>query len=247
VIATAALQGHWRRNWLRAPGFLDNTTRVHWVQADNWCADIRVPLVRPDIAAAGSLSALPGRDLAVLLTAEGFAGQTSLAGNVCTWARTWNWRGFPCPVDAGALSFDEAGQMIEDGVHADYREAWVRVPGATWHAEAIEADDADGMLISNDTSFVLTLGQRGAEAWHLPANAFGESSISPQDAAPAFASVYVMGHWDKGLGIADLSTQPFCEGTAVLTRATATAALTLPDFHGAAVTRSLRISPLFSN
>jgi hypothetical protein len=242
----ADLQGHWRRNWLRAPGVEDRTTRVNWVQAGNWCADIRVPLIRP-LKSVAALSAISGPDLAQLLSAEGFAGHITLAGDVCTWRRSWNWHGFPCPVDAGTLWFDDDGHLIEDGVHARYREEWVRVSGDPWRAEAVETDTADGMLISNDRDFVLGLGQRGAAAWPSLANALRDGEADPAAAAMAFHSVYVMGHWEGTRGIADLSTQPFCEGRAVLARGKDAATLTLPDFNGAEVTRTLRLSPIASD
>jgi hypothetical protein len=237
----ADLQGHWWRNWLRAPGFEDTTTRVHWVQAGQWCADIRVPLLRP-LGGAASLADMSGPDLAVLLAAEGFAGHTSLADDVCTWTRTWNWRGFPCAVDAGKLWFDAAGHLTEDGVHADYREEWARVPSDPWQAFAVEADAGSGLLITSNRAFVLGLGQRNAVAQPELAQALQNGEASPADAAEAFLSVYVLGHWDGAQGIADLSTQLFCEGHAILARDAAT--LTLPDFHGAVVSQTLRLSPL---
>jgi hypothetical protein len=244
VISPADLDGHWRRNWLRAPGFEDATTRVHWLQAGPWCADIRVPLVRPNLSGCASLSAMAPADLAVLITAEGFAGTITLQGDVCTWHRTWNWRGFPCPVDAGTLWFDASGHLIEDGVHADYREDWERVPADTWTAFAVETSGADGMLLSNDKSFLLALGQKGAPAFPTLAQDLREGRARTEDAADVFASVYVLGHWEDGSGIADLSTQPFCEGTAVLTRRADRADLVLPDFHGRSFSQSLRLSAL---
>lgn len=214
---------------------------MHWVQAGKWCADIRVPLDRP-LSNAASLSALSGPDLAQLLAAEGFAGHTTLAGDTCTWTRTWNWRGFPCAVDVGRLWFDQAGLLIEDGVHADYREEWEQVPSDPWQAFAVESGFGSGLLITNNRDFVLGLGQQEAAAWPHLANALQSGEASPADAAQAFLSVYVMGHWDGAWGVADLSTQPFCEGYAVLARHENT--LTLPDFHGAKVTHSLNMSPL---
>jgi hypothetical protein len=243
VISPADLDGHWRRNWLRAPGFEDTTTRVHWLQAGRWCADIRVPLVRPETNAA-SLAAMSGPDLAQLLTAEGFAGHTTLAGDVCTWHRMWNWRGFPCPVDAGTLWFDAGGHLIEDGVHADYREDWERVPADPWTAFAVETGDADGLLLSNAITFLLALGQQGAPAFPTLAQDLRDGHAQAGDAADVFASVYVLGHWEDGSGIADLSTQPFCEGTAVLNRLSDRADLVLPDFHGRSFSQSLRLSAL---
>jgi hypothetical protein len=243
VITEADLQGHWRRNWLRAPGVEDTTTRVHWVQAGPWCADIRVPLLRPALDAA-ALSAMAPGDLAVLLSAQGFAGRTTLAGDTCTWHRDWNWHGFPCPVDAGTLWFDPAGRLIEDGVHADYREEWQAVPGGAWAAMSAEAAGISGLLIASDTQFLLGLGQREAPAFPALAAALREGTATAAEAEAAFASVYVMGHWQGSAGIADLSTQPFCEGQAVLRRDGATARLTLPDFHGRMQEQILRLTPL---
>jgi hypothetical protein len=245
VISSGAVQGHWRRNWLRAPTVDpvrdDRTTRVHWLQAGQWCGDIRVPLDRPgrDVAC---LADMAPTDLANLLEAEGFAGRITLDGDVCTWARYWNWRGFPCAVDAGRLWFDEKGLLIEDGVHADYREEWAHIPGPDWTAQEVQADGMDGMLLTNDSGFLLALGQRDAPVWPDLAAALTAGIAAAGDAAPAFASIYVMGHWEGANGIADLSTQPFCEGRPVLAREGGT--LTLPDFHGRTLTQSLSLSPL---
>lgn len=245
MISPARLQGHWRRNWLRAPTVNpvhdDSTTRVHWVQAGPWCVDIRVPLDRPGLD-AGNLAAIAPADLAQLLAAEGFAGRITLDGDVCTWARHWNWRGFPCAVDAGRLWFDDAGHLIEDGIHADYREEWEHVPGPDWTAQAVQTDISDGMLLTNDAGFLLSLGQREAADWPGLAAALRYGDATQADAAPAFASVYVMGHWDGAQGIAALSTQPICEGRPVLSRDGT--ALTLPDFYGHGVTHALQLSPL---
>lgn len=242
MISGADLQGHWRRNWLRAPEVEDRTTRVSWVQAGAYCVDVRVPLVRSGLRGASSLSQLAGPDLAVLLSAEGFAGHITLAGDVCTWHRAWNWRGFPCAVDAGRLWFDDAGRLIEDGVHADYREEWEREPSAPWKAYAVRADGGEGLLLSDDRQFVLGIGKRGAAADPALAAALRGGSALPADAAAVFDSVYVLGRWDGGEGIAELSTQPFCEGTAVLHLGAADARLTLPDFFGSQVTMTLRLS-----
>ena len=243
MIREAALQGHWRRNWLRAPGVEDSTTSVHWVQSGKCCADIRVPLLRPGLD-AGSLSAMDPADLAVLLSAEGFAGHTTLIGDICTWTRSWNWRGFPCPVDAGRLWLDPAGHLIEDGVHSDYREEWQAAPGGTWTAMSAASADAKGLLIANDTHFLLGLGQGDAHARPDLAAALMDGTATAGDARASFASVYVMGHWQGADGVAELSTQPFCEGKPVLQRDQATARLTLPDFDGRAQEHLLRLSPL---
>jgi hypothetical protein len=100
------------------------------------------------------------------------------------------------------------------------------------------------MLLTNATGFLLALGTLGAAAWPDLARALREGEAPPEAAAPAFASVYVMGHWAAGQGVADLSTQPFCEGLPVLTLDGPVARLTLPDFHGATVVRDLPLTSL---
>lgn len=186
-------------------------------------------------------------DLAVLLSAEGFAGRVALEDDLCTWHRDWNWRGFPCSVDAGTLWFDDAGRLIEDGVHADYCEEWQRVPGHPGTVEAVTSDGADGLLFSHDAGFLLAFGQRGAPSWPALAESLRNGSATAKDAGPAFDSVYVLGHWAEELGIADLSTQPFCEGRVVLSRQSDSAQLVLPDFHGREVTQTLRLIPYSTN
>ena len=216
---------------------------MHWVQAGPWCADIRVPQRRPGLE-TGTLAAMAPADLALLLTAEGFAGRTTLDGDVCIWHRHWNWRGFPCPVDAGRLWFDEAGRLIEDGVAAEYREEWQAVPGAPWTAVAARTSGAEGLLIASDTHFLLALGQREAPARPELIAALEAGTATAAEAEPAFASVYVLGHWQGAAGVADLSTQPFCEGREVLQRDAGRARLTLPDFHGRLQDQRLELSPL---
>lgn len=236
----ADLQGHWRRNWLRAPGLEDTTTRVHWLQAGRWCADIRIPLHRPALDGATCLADLSPAALADLLTAEGFAGHVTLDADVCTWTRTRNWRGFPCPVDAGRLWFDAQGLLIEDGVHADYREEWQHLP-ATFTPLAI---GEEGLLLTSPTTFLLALGLSDTPATAPLAAALRDGTAKPRDAAPAFASTYILGHWKGDSGIAHLSTQPFAEGHTILSRDGAALRLTLPDFDGHVAPRDLRPTPL---
>lgn len=243
MIAQSDLQGHWRRNWLRTKGLEDTTTRVHWVQAGQWYADIRVPLVRP-LLSVTSLSAMVPGELALLLSCEAFAGRTTLAGDICTWHRDWNWRGVPCAVDAGRLRFDAAGRLMENGVYADYSEEWQAVPGGAWTALAVETSTADGLLITNDTHFLLSYGQRDAPAWPELAAKLRAGTAQTIEAEAAFASFYVMGLWQGAAGIAELSTQPFCEGQAVLHRDQGGARLTVPDFHGRRQEHTLRLTAL---
>ena len=233
MIDLGRVQGHWQRDWIRAPGLEDGTTRVHWLQAGALFADIRVPLHRPLPGPARCLAEMPPAALADLLSAEGFAGTISLQGDVCTWHRRVNWRGFPCPVDAGRLWFDADGALIEDGVHADYREQWQRrATGALVARQLHGAGGMEGVLVTGPALFLLVLGSPEAPARPDLAASLRAGLTSAADAAPAFDSVCIMGRLDAGRGVATLSTQPFCEGRAVLAMGQDAATLTLPGFDG---------------
>jgi hypothetical protein len=176
----------------------------------------------------------------VLLRAEGFAGRITVEDGVCTWHRALNWQGFPCPVDAGRMSFDAAGRLIEDGVHAEYREEWEAVAEPAFAARPLAGDGLTGLLVHNARTFLLALGQEGAPARPGQAEALRNGTAAPQDAAPAFASVHVLGRWEGTDGIATLSTQPFCEGRRVLTLDGPELRVALPGFDGAPRRLSLR-------
>ncbi len=217
MIGEAQLQGHWRRDWIRAPGLEDTTTRVHWLQAGALYADIRVPLDRPDLAGATCLADLPAAALLALMRAEGFAGTISVEDGVCTWARAINWHGTPQAVDAGRMSFDADGTLVEDGVHARYRELWRHVPGQALSATRIAAGDLAGVLVRTEDIFLLALGDPAAPPTAPLADALAHGE-RPASLARHFATGYALGHWEGALGVADLSTNPFEEGTPVLER-----------------------------
>ena len=245
MIGLDSVQGHWRRDWIRAPDLEDSTTRVHWLQAGALFADIRVPLDRPPPGRARCLAELPAAALADLLSAEGFAGHISLQGDVCTWHRMVNWRGFPCPVDAGRLWFDAAGALIEDGVHADYREQWWHQPSGTLDARLVQAEGATGVLVTGPALFLLVLGAADTPARPDLAIALRAGQATAADAAPAFDAVCLMGRIEAGRGVATLSTQPFCEGHEVLALGQDNATLTLPGFDGSTRRRDLDLlSPI---
>ena len=168
MITTDDIQGHWQRLWLEAPGFKDKTTRVHWMQAGDIYADVRVPLERPDVSGLNSLADLPARDLHILAQAEGFAGHTKVENSVCTWERTINWHGATDAIDAGELSFDTAGRLIEAGVHANYTELWER-----WPAGHIEGLELSGEGVGENSDLSLSV------IWWcvLPARSYSQTSV----------------------------------------------------------------------
>ncbi len=217
MIGTCDLQGHWRRAWIKSPGFEDTTTHVHWMQCGAYYADLRVPDSLPDLSDAECLCDLDPETLRKLMLAEGFAGTISVEDDVCTWARRINWHGKPDGVDAGRMSFDAQGALIEDGVHADYRELWVRQADVPLEALGCEADGQEVFLISSETAFILAVGATTAPASHALIAALDRGQ-KPAGLESHFSSFYAFGRWDGTDGIALLSTNPVLAGDTILSR-----------------------------
>ncbi|WP_299962967.1 hypothetical protein [uncultured Roseobacter sp.] len=218
MITQAELQGHWRRGWIKAPGFEDHTTRVHWLQAGALFVDLRVPLDRPQLGTARCLADLPHSILAELMLAEGFAGHTTLEKDRCTWHREINWHGQTDTPDIGQLSRD-GKTLIEDGVLADFREQWLRQETSGLRAHRIRTGTQQGVLIENDVTFAIGLGTAPLprRSTDLIAALKAGTAQTP-DIRRHFDSIYCLGEWDGPHGRAVLSTNPFCEGQLVLQR-----------------------------
>ncbi|MEM8729024.1 MAG: hypothetical protein AAGF79_03825 [Pseudomonadota bacterium] len=212
------LQGLWKRAWIKAPTqaptFEDHTTRVYWAQSGALYADLRIPLDRGLPTGARTLADLDAATMLRLMQAEGFAGTTSVIDGVCTWAREINWHGQPDDVDAGQMWFDGA-DLIEDGVHGDYREVWLREPTPPLTAVRATCDRLSGILVRSERMFLLGLGHPDAPAT-APLVAALEAGVIPDELPAHFETEYVFGHWDGARGIADLCTNPFREGHCVL-------------------------------
>lgn len=236
MITRDDLQGHWRRDWIKAPGFEDQTTRVHWLQAGDLYADIRVPLMRPNLSGASCLADLSAADLAVLMQAEGFAGTITVENDHCTWRRDINWHGVPEQDDIGLMWFD-APALIEDGVLATYRERWLAEPSGPLTAQRITCAGQTGVLVSGEAVFLLALGPmpQGTSSDAIKVLERGHVNAAVRQ---YFNSLYCLGHWQGDTGIADLATNPFCEGLPVLSRSDGIT-LNAPGFDGVVTTTPL--------
>lgn len=216
MITLDDIQGHWTRQWIKAPGFEDHTTRVHWMQCGATYADVRIPLGRPDLTGANTLADLTPELLLRLLAAEGFAGKLRLQGSVCTWHRAINWHGKTSDVDIGDISFDDKGRLIETGVKADYTELWEHGDAPECKSWRFHGLGWIGYLVCVGTAFVLGLGRPDTPALKPVLDHLAQGSI-PSEVAPLFDSLHAFGTWDGDKAIATLATNPLSEDTCVLT------------------------------
>lgn len=218
MITQKDLQGHWRRDWIKAPEFEDATTRVHWLQAGALFADLRIPLERPNIAGFSCLADLDAPALRVLMDAEGFAGHITVEDSKCTWHRQINLHGVPAQSDIGLMFFDNAGGLIEDGVLTKYRELWQAVPQPALHSVKVRCGAMRGVLIQNEAVFLLGIGPTPTGTTQDLMAALEGGTVPVPALQQHFASAYLLGRWHGAHGIAELSTNPFYEGKVALER-----------------------------
>jgi len=235
------LQGHWRRDWIKAPGFEDHTTRVHWMQSGETFVDLRVPLERPSIDGASCLADLSQPAVLELMKAEGFAGQISVQNSKCTWHRQINWHGAPEADDIGLMYFEDYA-LIEDGVLADYCERWLLVPTTEMQARRFSLEDQSGFLIETAVGFAIGIGPKPkGTSKHLQAD-LASNRATPQAIATQFAAFFAIGDWVGNAGVVSLSTNPFYEGHPILQQSGGGLLLRRPTFDGALCSQTLRIA-----
>jgi len=161
---------------------------------------------------------MPTAALAELLSAEGFAGTTEVTDSVCTWARHINWHGATTDIDAGRLSFDSAGDLIEDGVHADYAELWTRPAQLPCDGLQLAGAGLSAYLVSVGDRFVFGIGNPDAPSTETLHNALAAGERPDAAIGAIFDRVHILGRWDGPQGVAELATNPFLEGKQVLAR-----------------------------
>lgn len=148
-----AFLGVWKRTLLRTPASDDTTSTVYWLQTPRWHADIRIPSSRTATEGARGLADLGSGSLRSLALQQGFAGVTTVEGDICRWHRRVDYQPPSRFADIGRIAFQSVDRMHEYGVEQDYFEVWERVPGSvgTWAALArIEAGRTVSMFRSGD-------------------------------------------------------------------------------------------------
>ncbi|MBI5463165.1 MAG: hypothetical protein HY941_13350 [Gammaproteobacteria bacterium] len=109
--------GLWQRRLLEDARGIDTRTQVYWLQSGSLYADIRLPVERNT---AGGVA-----------LQQGFAGALEIEGSILTWRRWLDFQPPTAVADVGRIRFTGLDEMIEEGVHADYREVWERIGAAS--------------------------------------------------------------------------------------------------------------------
>lgn len=206
-------------------------------------ADVRIPLDRPDLTGAGCLADLSAEALFSLAQAEGFAGHVTLDGETCTWHREINWHGTPQALDVGAISFDDAGRMIEAGVIADYTELWEQRAQTPPRCLRVSDGIYTGVLMLSNNSAVLGLGRAAKRATQPLVNKL-QSGRVPDCVDGLFDGLHAVCRSDGTRLIATLATNPFVEGLPVLTLQNTSVIWQHVGFDGASSDIELQIEPV---
>lgn len=212
MVALKDIQGHWCRNWVRRPGMMDHSTEVHWMQCGSSFGKIHVPADRPDVRGATCLADLSTPVLRKLMAAEGGFGEIRMEGE------TFSWQSEFAAVKSDqtkCLGFDDNGGLVELDIGRDQSALWRRVSKGQDDATYLEAaNGAVAMLISVGTRFLFS-------CWHPRARALNGLAANSCDRVRAqmvFRDITVLGKWQRGIGIAQLATNPLVENLPILKR-----------------------------
>jgi hypothetical protein len=209
-----------RRSITYATGQEDATTRVIWTQSCGLTGDLRLPLVRPDVAARGALSECSPAELVELAKGEGGVAETAWSGGLMSWS---SWAAFQ-PYD----KWPEPGELrrigpalIEFAPSGIYVEDWRLQPGSAGLRIGLrlvsEAEPGgahaprDGGLVIAGSHAVFALARRRPLTEGVPA--WRQLAADPTLAETVFdaKACYARHEPDGGWRIA-LSIDPFAEG-----------------------------------
>jgi len=209
--------GVWRRRLLRTSAGDDTTTSVFWLQTPMWHADIRIPATRPAFPDARSLADLDRADLMALAPQQGFAGVTTVDGDICRWHRRVDYQPASGFSDVGRIVFETPERMLEHGVEQDYFEIWERVPGSTgtWAALASTKSEGEVWLLRTGDHAIRVRPRRGSLA---PAASLAALAADADDATMRdwldFDLRYAVRESDGAWRVRH-ATLPWFEGTAL--------------------------------
>ena len=118
------LPGIWSREWLQEGEKKSNTLDVHYLQTPTYFADVRVSRDRTGLSHARSFADLTDEQLRLLAGQMGYAGRTTMEGNIATWHADIAFRPSDGTPDKGRLERMAGDRMYEHGLDGSYIESW---------------------------------------------------------------------------------------------------------------------------
>lgn len=118
------LLGVWQREWIRHGEHRDESMRVRYLQTPTVFADVRVSRHRPAFAQASCLEDLADEELLQLAEQRGFAGTTTVDGEVATWHRELDFQPPSSELDIGRLEKIGVSALHEHALDSSFVEYW---------------------------------------------------------------------------------------------------------------------------
>jgi hypothetical protein len=120
----AWLAGVWSREWIERAGARTSSFEVHYLQTPSAFADFRIPRERAALAHWKSFADLTDRELLLLARQRGFAGTTTVAGDLATWHHEIDFQPPDSSPDIGRLERVTDLHMLEHALDSSYVESW---------------------------------------------------------------------------------------------------------------------------
>ncbi|MEP7066823.1 MAG: hypothetical protein ABI889_12370 [Gemmatimonadota bacterium] len=125
------LAGLWNREWIERAGTRSSPFDVNYLQTPSAFADIRIPRDRPALAHARSFADLTDAELHALARQRGFAGFTTVAGDLATWHHEIDFQPPDSSADVGRLEQIDDSHMLEHALDSSYTESWRMIERGT--------------------------------------------------------------------------------------------------------------------
>jgi hypothetical protein len=110
---------------------------VFWLQTERLHGDIRLPIGRPSFE-EHALHRLTAQQRDWLALQQGFAGVTTVEGDVCQWHRHIDYQPANGMRDIGRMRFEGRDRLIETGVDTEYLEVWERLPESSGRTASLK-------------------------------------------------------------------------------------------------------------
>lgn len=205
-----------------ATGVEDPSTRVIWIQSHGLTADLRLPLVRPEVHARGALGACTPGERAELARGEGFVARTAWDGTLMHWDAFAAFQPYDKWPEPGRL--ERVGAcLVEWAPSGIYVEDWRLQPGASGLAvglqlvaetgpDGVSQPRSGGLVIAGEHALLL-IGRRKP----LPeGRAYEILAADPALWEDAFDCEVAYARRRDGAWPIQLAVDPFMEGRDLL-------------------------------
>ena len=116
--------GVWTREWIERGGARTDRFDIRFLQTPTLFGDVRIPRDRSDFSHTSSFADLTDAELRSLAKQRGFAGTTSVSGELATWRHEIDFQPPDSSPDIGRLERIDDTHFYEHATDSSYIESW---------------------------------------------------------------------------------------------------------------------------